>query len=640
LTSLKKNLADGSELTMAVRASIPKTLALALLLGLPATAGRVEGATPSLPLATTDSLRDQATSLRSAYETALRQRQAGDPAAALRTIESALSVFQSASAADEGTPRRADLADLRTRLSALYDATQQDLPNVQVEPGNEADESVLNAAAIDALGTIEPQDHELVTRWLDFFMGAGRSTFERWLKRSGRYMDLFRSVLQREGLPPDLVNLVFVESGFNLNARSVSAAVGPWQFVKSTGKFFGLTVDQWVDERKDPEKATVAAARYLKHLYGIFGDWPLALASYNAGEGTVLRAIKAQGTTNYWDLKLPRQTEDYVPQFMAALTIARDPARYGFDSVELDDPMAFDEVALKGPVDLRTVARMADCSYEELKTLNPAVLHTAARGSGGMVMLRVPPGKGEALMKRLQAGERLPTLNLTLKHTVRKRETLQSIARQYSVNAQDLARINGIGRKRPLRRGMLLTVPASMHAPAPEIIDPATDPRASTAYVPPRDHGRPATLEGYSTTEGRTAIIVEKSETLASIAERHGVSTQDLMRWNRLKSARVTRGMRLKVRTPEAIAADSARNDSTEIAGLEAPKPRAAKSHATTSIRHRNTPARARVSHTVRSGETLSGIARQHGISVTALKKANGLSSSQIRTGQRLRLPV
>ena len=192
---------------------------------------------------------------------------------------------------------------------------------------------------------------------MDFFMGAGRSTFERWLKRSGRYMDLFRSVLQREGLPPDLVHLVFVESGFNLNARSVSAAVGPWQFLRSTGKFFGLTVDQWVDERKDPEKATVAAARYLKHLYGIFGDWPLALASYNAGEGTVLRAIKAQGTTNYWDLKLPRQTEDYVPQFMAALTIARDPARYGFDSVELDDPMAFDEVALKGPVDLRAVAR-------------------------------------------------------------------------------------------------------------------------------------------------------------------------------------------------------------------------------------------------------------------------------------------
>jgi membrane-bound lytic murein transglycosylase D len=186
----------------------------------------------------------------------------------------------------------------------------------------------------------------------------------------------------------------------------------------------------------------------------------------------------------------------------------------------------------------------------------------------------------------------------------------------------------------------MLTVPASMRAPAPEIIDPATDPRASTAYVPPREHGLPASLEGHSTTEGRTAIVVEKGETLASIAERYGVSTQDLMRWNRLKSARVTRGMRLKLRTPEAFAADSARNDSIQIAELKAPKPRASKSHGEAASPHRRSPERARVTHTVRNGETLSGIARQHGVSITALRKANDLGTTRIRTGQRLRLPV
>jgi membrane-bound lytic murein transglycosylase D len=163
----------------------------------------------------------------------------------------------------------------------------------------------MNRPAVD---DIELQMNADVLKYIAFFTGAGRSTFERWLKRSGRYMDLFRSVLQKEGLPPDLVHLVFVESGFNVNARSYAAAVGPWQFMRASAQLFGLNVNQWVDERKDPEKATVAAARYLKHLYSIFGDWPLALASYNAGEGTVMRAIQHQGTTNYWELR-PAQAD-------------------------------------------------------------------------------------------------------------------------------------------------------------------------------------------------------------------------------------------------------------------------------------------------------------------------------------------
>lgn len=612
---------------MTLRMGISVVFCLAGLLAVPGL-GHAQGPGPSLSAVAADSARGPVAIARQAHEAALRLRQAGDPAAALRTIEAALTALPPAPAGASPAVR-AELAGLQQRLSDLYDATQQDLRNLRVEPGNEADDGVLNAQAIDALANVEAQDHELVTKWMDFFMGAGRSTFERWLKRSGRYMEMFRSVLQREGLPPDLVHLVFVESGFNVNARSVSAAVGPWQFLRSTGKVFGLTVDQWVDERKDPEKATVAAARYLKHLYSIFGDWPLAIASYNAGEGTVLRAIKAQGTTNYWDLKLPRQTEDYVPQFMAAMTIARDPARYGFSAVELDDPMTFDEVALKGSVDLRALARLADCSFEELKALNPAVLHAAARGAGGITTVRVPPGKGELLMQRLQGGERLPAVNVTLKHKVRRGETLKSIARQYSIGARELARVNGIGKKRPLRRGMVLTVPSALRASAaPQVVDPATDPRASTGYVPERKLGLPARLDGHSTTDGRTVVTVQRGETLAAIAERHGVSTQDLMRWNRLKSARVSRGMRLKVRTDEAVAAATPA-DSAQIAALKAPRPV-----------KRGAAAQRRPAHTVRAGETLGGIARQHGVSVAALKRANGLSGTIIRKGQRLKLPT
>jgi membrane-bound lytic murein transglycosylase D len=412
----------------------------------------------------------------------------------------------------------------------------------EVEPVEQVPDSVRAVLNQPAIEDIPLQMNSDVLHYIEFFTGAGRSTFERWLKRSGRYMDLFRTVLQKEGLPPDLVHLVFVESGFNVNARSYAAAVGPWQFVRSSAKLFGLNVNQWVDERKDPEKATVAAARYLKHLYGIFGDWPLALASYNAGEGTVLRAIKAQGTTNYWDLKLPKQTEQYVPQFMAALAITRDPVKYGFSDVEFDDPMRFDEVALKGAVDLRAVARMCGCTVEELKELNPALRSVAVKGAGGVTTLRVPQGKSAALLSRLSSGEKLPSVDLTVRHHVQRGETLKSIAAEYSVSPRQLAAVNGIGRHHPLRRGMLLTVPASLHAPAPEVITTVADPRMSTAYVPQRTIGLPARISGNSDAADRVNHIVRRGETLYMIAQQYGVTVEQIRTWNPLAGAELRPG--------------------------------------------------------------------------------------------------
>jgi membrane-bound lytic murein transglycosylase D len=471
-------------------------------------------------------------------------------------------------------------------------------------------------------------------------------------------MDLFRQALQREGLPPDLVHLVFVESGFNLNARSVSHAVGPWQFLQGTAKLFGLTVNQWIDERRDPEKSTVAAARYLKHLYTNFGAWPLALASYNAGEGTVLRAIKAQGTTNYWDLNLPRQTEEYVPQFMAILAISRDPRKYGFDGVSLDEPMAFDEVALKGAVDLRALARLADCSYDELKLLNPAVLHQAASGANGVTMLRVPRGKGEALMQKLNGGARLPAVDLTLRHRVARGETLNRIATHYHVSPSRLALANGIGRKRPLRRGMTLVIPASLGAPAPAQLGD-NDPRASTAYVPPRvGLVSKSMVQGRSDADGRTIHRVARGETLAGIAAHYEVSIDDLKAWNRLKRVNLVPGQRLKVRpasAPEATAEASApAPTSARLDGDAKPQVDAQLAQAKPTVtavadddrpakrtsHHKGTRTHARATITVHRGATLSSIAKQHGVTINELKRANGLRSNEVRAGQRLRLPA
>ncbi len=616
---------------MAVRPTLA-TLVVAGLLMLPpavraqSAPARAAAGADSAAIAPSALLPPAVWAARDAYERAWNQRQTGAFGVAVATADSGLVRIIAAIAADPDAAQRRELVDLQSRLAALRDAAQRDARSASAANavGNEADDAVLNAPAVEE---ITPQYNDDVYRYIDFFTGAGRSTFERWLKRSGKYMTMFRGVLQQEGLPPDLVHLVFVESGFNVNARSVSAAVGPWQFLSGTAKLFGLTVDRWVDERKDPEKSTVAAARYLKHLYSIFGDWPLALASYNAGEGTVLRAIKAQGTTNYWDLKLPRQTEDYVPQFMAVLAIARDPKKYGFDEVELDDPIEFDEVALRGAVDLRALAKLAECRYEELRDLNPAVRTHAVRGRDGVTVVRVPPGKGEALMQRIREGGALPAVDLTLSHRVQRGETLSSIASHYGVSARQLALANGIGRKRPLQRGTTLTVPASLRAPAPEILE-RDDPRASTAYVPPRAIRPMTSLGAESNAEGRSTITVRRGETLSSIAERYGVSVADIRRWNRLKTTTVHRGTRLKIRTGEAAMAESTA-DSARIAALHVP-----------AARPRHGTRAGHGVHVVRAGQTLSEIARQHGVTLRALKQANGLSGDRVRAGQRLRLPA
>ena len=577
---------------------------------------------------TTTSPASVLSSARAAYQTAWALRESGENSIAVITANQALAAVDGALHGDVDATTRRDLVDLKSRLRGLRDSAQHRVDSERSDGGNVADAGVLNRPAGDG---IEPQFNEDVYRWIEFFTGAGRSHFERWLRRSGRYVDLFRKVLKREGLPPDLVHLVFVESGFNVQARSVTAAVGPWQFMRGTGRLFGLTVNQWVDERRDPEKSTVAAARYLKHLYSIFGDWPLALASYNAGEGAVLRAIKVQGTTNYWDLKLPRQTEEYVPQYMACLAISRDPHRYGFDGVELDDPMEFDEVAFKGAVDLRAIAKLADCSYDELRLLNPAVLRSAARGADGITTLRVPASRGQSLMRKLEEGGQLPAVNLTVKHRVRRGETLQQIATHYGVGARELARVNGIGRQHPLRSGVTLTVPASLAGPSPALLA-ANDPRASTGYVPERLLKVPASLDGHSEAEGRVTVRVKRGETLRMIAQRNDCSVEDLMRWNRLKKPAVHRGQRLKLRVGDAAASGSKR-DSLEVAKLDNLR-LAPRRH-----RHRHGSDATHYAITVKTGDTLAAIARRAGVSVAQLKRANGLTTSQVRSGQRLRVP-
>ncbi|MCC6651736.1 MAG: LysM peptidoglycan-binding domain-containing protein, partial [Candidatus Eisenbacteria bacterium] len=322
--------------------------------------------------------------------------------------------------------------------------------------------------------------------------------------------------------------------------------------------------------------------------------------------------------------------ENYVPQFMAALAITRDPVRYGFSEVELDDPLRFDEVALKGAVDLRAIARLLGCTVEELKELNPAVRNMSVRGNDGVTTLRVPEGKAEILMQSMRSGQKLPAADLTVRHRVRRKETLRSIAREYGVSAVELARVNGIDKKHPLKRGMLVTVPSSRPTSAPEVVPTETDPRLSTAYVPSRRIGLPAKIQGNST-QAVLTHVVKPGETLLSISQLYSLDADDVRAWNALTGDALKPGQRLSVHEPDpdAVAADSA-----QIANLRAPVGRKA------AVSASKGKSAARGTHTVRKGETLSEIASQHGVSVSALRRANGIKGSNVRAGQRLKLPA
>ncbi len=325
--------------------------------------------------------------------------------------------------------------------------------------------------------------HPRVDDFLTRFQTDLRGSFAQALLRSGRYVPRMSSILEREGVPQELAYLPLIESGFRTGAVSRAGAVGPWQFIRRTGQRYGLRIDRYVDERRDPVKSTRAAARYLKDLYSMFGDWHLSLAAYNTGEGNISRILERGRAEDFWEMSdrgyLYQETENYVPQFLAALQIAEEPAAFGFDPPE-EELLSYDLVTIKRPLPLTMVARLSGSSPTTIQELNPA-LHRGVVPPQGYAV-RLPKGTKETFeiayanlpAGAVRSGRRQPPTRrgpaVRRTHRVRRGETVAAIATRYGVPVATLLKANGIRNPRDLQAGRTLVV-ATRHRGSSRIFD-------------------------------------------------------------------------------------------------------------------------------------------------------------------------
>jgi len=346
-------------------------------------------------------------------------------------------------------------------------------------------------------------------------------------KRSGKYRPYIVSELKAAGMPVELSWLPLIESGFKVNALSRARALGPWQFIPSTGYKFGLKRDKYIDERIDPIKSTKAAIEYLKELHQIFGDWSTVLAAYNCGEGRVLRVIRSQNINyldNFWDLyeRLPRETARYVPRFIAALFIINDPEKYGLNAITVDEPLEYENVTVSKQIHLKNIAKEIGVPEKTLRELNPELRYRILPQDE--YPLRVPPGKSEVLLANL---DNIPVTHppqpAYVYHRIRSGESLSTIARRYRSSVRKIMRANNLHRSSYIVAGKKLKIPL----------------RGTMPYRPKIDHTKDFTLPSIH--------VVKRGDSLWNIAKRYDTTTKKIQSLNDLQTTQLHIGQVLKM---------------------------------------------------------------------------------------------
>lgn len=303
--------------------------------------------------------------------------------------------------------------------------------------------------------------NKVVNSNIHYYVNNKRS-FSTSLNRAGRYVDTISAVFIQKGLPAELAYLPLIESGFKTHAYSYKNASGLWQFIPATARKYGLKIDPWVDERRDPVKATVAAAEYLKDMYERFGSWNLALAAYNAGEGKIGAAIRKYKNNDYWKIRrtryIVRETKKYVPAFVAAAAIATYPEKYGFTTIDYHEPLRYEEVVIDTPMDLETVAGFTGVSLPAIIELNPELKYWCTPLNVSDYTLRIPEGTKESFLRRIAGASEDDLFHVRL-YRVKNGDTVGGIAIRLNSSSHAIIEMNSLGRDALIIAGKDILVP-------------------------------------------------------------------------------------------------------------------------------------------------------------------------------------
>lgn len=443
----------------------------------------------------------------------------------------------------------------------------------------------------DRDGHIPLVRNKSVDQFISYFQNKGRRQFEIWLDRYFQYGPMLKKILNEYELPEELAYLAMIESGLNPKAYSRAKATGMWQFMYSTGKKYGLQRNWYIDERRDPEKATHAAAKFLLDLYKEFDHWYLALAAYNGGPGRVHRATRLHQTSDFWQLhSLPRETRNYIPYYLAAAIIASNPTSYGFKTPKTKQHK-YEVVEIKQSADLAVLANSAGTSLKTLKAYNPE-LRQSATPVDVVYRLKIPVGKKEQFVTNfnsLPSDQRFAPQYVA--HKVKRGESLWTISKKYRVSIHDLAAVNKIRNRHRLSIGQKLTIPVR------------------------RSNGG-TLLASNSGPSGHKKVIykVKRGDTLGHIAEDYNTMARSIRRWNKLEYGQhIFPGQKLTIWIKE----DMSQLASNTNAGRE------------------------KVVHNVKRGDTIGHIAESYRVSSRKIMSWNNIKSKQhIYPGQKLNIWV